>query len=130
MSDTRSLKITVRAAVRVYMPRDRVAERATPVGSLRARLESGADWWSDGRRHYLVEQLHKAVEGLVRTAIERGVEDHLRTGDFAPALASLEANAAWDKLTDHVGLAMARVSVGEIDITDDHTLTFEIEEGP
>jgi len=127
MPNYKSYKITIRGAVRVLLPEGRVADQAATPGALRTRLNDAANWWSDGRRNLSVEQLQAAAEAIVRNAVERLVDDHLRDGDFWAAL-QMDSRDAHDKLDDHVGLAMARVSVCETNVDDEHTLKFEIEE--
>lgn len=123
----RSYKVTIKGAVRVYLPEGRVADRAAPPDALLTRLNDAANYWSDGRRNRSVEQFQAAAETIVRNALERLVDEHLREGDFRAALA-MGGEAGEEKITDHVALAMARVHVRETDVDDEHTLAFEIEE--
>jgi len=132
MMNMRHVKITIKAAVSVYLPEGRVADRAAPAGALLARLHDAGDSQSDGRRPGSVEQFQAAAETIVRNALERLVDDHLREGDFKHALVmgGADGERGYEKLADHVALAMARVYVKEIDVDDEHTLAFEIEETP
>lgn len=127
---SKHFKVTLTAAVSVYVPEGRVADRAAPPDALLTRLNDAANWWSDGRRNLSVEQLQAAAETIVRNAIERLVNEHLREGDFKHALAmgGEAGERGHEKLTDHVALAMARVSVSEINVDDEHSLVFKIEE--
>jgi hypothetical protein len=127
MTNSKHFKVTLTAAVSVYLPEGRVADRAAPPDALLTQLNDAANWWSDGRRNLSVEQFHAAAETIVRNALERLVDDYLREGDFKHAL-EMDSEHGHEKLTDHVALAMARVSVNEIDVDDEHTLTFEIKE--
>ena len=126
----RSLKVTLKTAVRVYLPEERVADRAATPDALLSLLYDAGDYWSDGRRNLSVEQFHAAAETIVRNTLERLVDDYLRKGDFKHALAmsGIDDERAHETLDDHVALAMARVIVSEIDVSDEHTLAFEIEE--
>jgi hypothetical protein len=127
---SKHFKVTLTAAVSVYVPEGRVADRAAPPDALLTRLDDAANWWSDGRRNLSVEQFQAAAETIVRNAIERLVEEHLREGDFKHALAmgGEAGERGYEKLNDHVALAMARVHVGETDVDNEHTLAFEIGE--
>jgi hypothetical protein len=126
----RRFKITLTTAVNVYLPEGRVADRAAPPDVLLGRLNDAGDWWSDGRRNLSVEQFQAAAEMIVRNALEQLVDDHLREGDFKHALAmgGMDGEGGCEKLADHVALAMARVYVREINVDDEHTIGFKIEE--
>jgi hypothetical protein len=125
----RRVEITLKAAVSLYLPEGRVADRAVTPGILLVRLNNAANDWSDGRRNLSVEQFQAAAETIVRNAVEKLVHDYLSDGDFQAALQMGHPDAC-DKLEDHTALAMARVYVKEIDVDDEHTLAFEIEETP
>lgn len=119
MSDTRHVKIMVTAAVSVYFPVGRLADRAAPQDVLLKRLHDAGDYWSDGRRPRSVEQLQAAAEEIVRNAIEWLADRSARDDGYDG-----------DGLENHLGLAMARVYVSETPVNEEHTLTFEIAKEP
>jgi phosphoribosylformimino-5-aminoimidazole carboxamide ribonucleotide (ProFAR) isomerase len=124
------MKVTVKVTVGVYLPRDSLADRAASKSALLERLYGAGDWSSDGRRNLSVEQLHAAAETVVRNAIERIVDGHLRSEDQFQAIriGGPEGNRAYKEFENCFALAMARVIVNETPISDEHVLEFEIEE--
>lgn len=133
MSDSRYLKITVKSTVGVYLPTGSYSDRAATKEALLARLQHAGDYYSDGRANFCVEQLHAAVETLVRDSIERVVEDHLRSvhdGMYQKAIEGGGSAGRWaqERLYEKTAYVMAHVTVHETPISDEHTLEFEIEE--
>lgn len=127
MRSERYLKITLKTSVSVHLPRGRTVDRAITREGLRAALCSAGDQWDDGRRDFLVEQLQAAAGTIVRSSIERIVDEYLRDNDFKmPLQADLEGIR--EKVGDHVALMMARVFVRHTSVSDDHELEFKIEE--
>lgn len=132
---TRYVKVTLKVAVGVYLPKDSGADRAAPDDALRVRLQSDVNWYSDGRNNSSVEQIQNAAEDSVRCALRRLVEDHFREKGERQIQRVIEqggraAEWAQNKLEDDVALAMAHVSVGETPVSDEHTLEVEIEGDP
>lgn len=121
----RDIKITLKCAVRVRLPKESVADRALVDGALHAQINDAADFWNDGRHNFCVEQFQAAAETIVRNAIGRLVDSLL----FNESL-RVDPPKGCVELDDNVALAMARVFVRGVDVDDEHTLTVEIEGEP
>jgi hypothetical protein len=139
---TRYVKVVLKVAVGVYLPKNDSADQAIADDALRVQLVDYVNWHSDGRDALYVEQIQNAAEQIVRLAIEQLVEDRYRakplvgttTDEGLIQKAIREGGSAGEfaqeKLIEHVALAMARVSVSATPVSDEHVLDIEIEGDP
>ena len=135
MKHERYLKITVKTAIAVYLPKDDVADEATADGALLTKLKDAANWRRDGRRRYSVEQIHAGAEKLIENAIRDLVYDHVNA-KFHRSISAAEAAGGsanefmHEVLIEKRALAMMRVVIRDTEMSDEHTLEFEVEGDP